>query len=327
MTDLLDALDCTNEQMRELNLEHPQEQSTNTNTHQDTNEIEGTEVTNTMDATSKNELTEYENNDPSNTDPGANISAKPDGFLHTSCAKAGCKNHDRPVVNSDGASIKGAEIIVMEENDINQSAQEAARQQREDSLSSAEDESSDTGENSIWRRKKVVKKRKLRSEQRDHAYEIIDIDETQDNANQQAKKSSGYENADIQKIQGNRNKGDTQMAAYSLVTRKRITSDISGRMVIKEGLQYADTDEYSKKVQIVYRSEDKLGGTSRVVDAEAPIGGGKMVVLEDKQENSACSEGSWREESEEGTYSDTVVASEEQDTTQCSFTGIIIIII
>ena len=188
-----------------------------------------------------------------------------------------------------------SDAAIIEENDLYESADKVAAEVQHDSVSSAEDES-EAAEDSVWKRKKVVKKRKFKSERRDPGYETIDVDSMQTRS--KSEKRVGYENVDFDSE--NRNKS----AQYSQVTRKRITSDISGRMVIAEGSQYEDTDEYSKKVQTLERSTDTLRLSSEAIEAEKSRD--DVVVLEEEQ---AGSSGEWSQDDE--IYGDTIVESEK----------------
>ena len=196
----------------------------------------------------------------------------------------------------DNASIKDNDTAAIEENDLYESADKVIPEARPDSISSTEDESSGTGDNGVWKRKKVVKKRKFKSDRRDPGYETIDVKMQQSRSLRE--KRVGYENVDINNFSENGNK----LPPYSQVTRQRITSDISGRMLIAEGSQYEDTDEYSKKVQTMERSTDTLRRSSEAIEAEKSRE--EVVVLEDEQAEN--SDGCWKEDDDE-IYGDTIV--------------------
>ena len=218
----------------------------------------------------------------------------------------------------DKASVKDNDATIIEENDLYESGDKVIPEPRPDSISSTEDESSGTGDNSVWKRKKVVKKRKFKSEHRDPGYETIDAKMQQ--SRRLREKRVGYENVDIDNFSENGNK----LAPYSQVTRKRITSDISGRMVIAEGSQYEDTDEYSKKVQTTERSTDTLQRSSEVIEAEKSRD--EVVVLEDEQAEN--SDGCWKDDDDDEIYGDTIVEPSQSirpnDTSEEQPTGNII---
>ena len=298
MTDLLDELDsCDEEKIQDHCLTSEQR-----NTHDSVEK----EIDETMDSNSNlTNLTDKENNSCATVSSGNNLPES--------------ENISQSVVVQeaevyDNASGKDSDTAIIEENDLYESADKVIQESRPDSISSAEDESSGTGDNGVWKRKKVVKKRKFKSERRDPACETIDVKMQQSRSLRE--KRVGYENVHIDNFSENGN----QLAPYSQVTRKRITSDISGRMVIAEGSQYEDTDEYSKKVQNMERSTDTLLRSTEAIEAEKSRD--EVVVLEDEQAEN--SDGCWKEDDDE-IYGDTIVEPSQSnlpdDTSEEQHTG------
>ncbi len=175
----------------------------------------------------------------------------------------------------------------MQENDVYETAEKLVADTKGNAASSGEE----NGEGkSMWKRKRPVKKRQFRSErrkpdekpvvaaeepttepapgsvvqQRRHQYENVALD---------GLKGSEHDNGELGKSEEN-----LDPASFTQVGRKRITSDISGRMVITGGSQYTDTDEYSQKVQTLERSAEGLVreyGEDVVILEEQRVRGGE----------------------------------------------------
>ena len=301
VTDLLDELDSGDEEKIQDHCLTSEQQ----NTHDSVEK----EIDETMDSNSNlTNLTDKENNSCVTASSSNNLPESENIFQSLVVEEAEVY---------DNASGKDSDTAIIEENDLYESADKVIQESRPDSISSAEDESSGTGDNSVWKRKKVVKKRKFKSERRDPGCETIDVNMQQSRSLHE--KRVGYENVDIDNFSENGN----QLAPYSQVTRKRITSDISGRMVIAEGSQYEDTDEYSKKVQTAERSTDTLLRSSEAIEAEKSRD--EVVVLKDEQAEN--SDGCWKEDDDE-IYADTIVEPSQtnlpDDTSEEQHTGNII---
>ena len=310
VTDLLNELDSGDEQAEEKK----QEEVSHTGAEQSTDNTDHVEVTqrNTMDNnTDKSNLTDKDTKTSEADCPSAQTLPESDDIPQMTETKT---DHE----NNEVSDSKDSDVAMIEENDLYESADKVVCQPNEHLFNSEEDESSGTGDNSVWKRKKMVKKRKFRSERKDPGYETIDANKMHENTtgsikSQSSKKRSGYENVDVAKkrtgyenvhmdsISDNR----ANSGAYSQVTRQRITSDISGRMVITGGSLYADTDEYSKKVQTLDRSVDTLERSSEATDTEKVSN--DVLVLENEKIESASSDGCFEEKEEEEIYEDTLV--------------------
>ena len=300
VTDLLDELGSA-EEGAEMN----SEEISHTGAHEGTDNTDHAVVTQTKtidNNTDKSNLTDKETNTSEATHPNADNLPESDNIPQVSEAKTDSENN---------------EVAIIEENDLYESADKVVCQPKEHSVSSEEDESSGAVDDSVWKRKKVVKKRKFRSERKDPGYETIDVNKMRENSSgslrsQSSKKRSGYENVDsVKKRSGYENvdmdsinENRSQSGTYTQVTRKRITSDISGRMVIRGGSLYADTDEYSKKIHTL-EELNTLERAGEAINAEKATN--NVVVLEDEKAPSASSDGCWEEKEDEEIYEDTVV--------------------
>ena len=213
---------------------------------------------------------------------------------------------------SNGTRTQETDELEMQENDVYESKENIVR---ETSTSSEEDVKEEAGGNKSLKRKKVIKKRKPTAERKVTAkeppedsvdssvvaknvaekravYENVDLE--QNSGGDTLKKRSGHENVTLEKSANTKD-----IPPYAQVARQRITSDISGRMVIIEGSQYANTDEYSKKVQTLDRMRD---------DGVFTGGDDDVVILEDEQP--VDNNKNWQEDSEE-IYGDTEVLADE----------------